>query len=574
MERKGLGEEMSEITTLRKIKAWESESESKWAKWETNAKESFAFAHGEQWKPDIKSKVEEEGRPAYTFNEIRGVLKFVTGFQRQNRQDIKIVGVEGGDDVTANIMTLLIKNAVTKQNGEYKFSDCFSDGVKCSRGFLEIEIDYDEDILNGVITIHQRSPFEVKVDPYSVEYDLSDANYIIRTIPNLTKDMLLSRFPDQKDKVIEATSSQEHDSEKDHWKLTECWYKVYSIVKFLVDTQSGDIKELGKVTKKQEEQLLKVSKSLQIYKRRIPKIKIGSVVGEVLLQDDDSPYYPHLKTFPFIPYICDWTPSASKLEHRCQGIVDAIKDPQRLINKQTSMALHIINTSANAPWIGDDDALDEEGEANLKKFGSRPGIYIKKKKGSELRREPPVSGTLSQFVLTDRGSDQIKRISGIDTNLMAQTEMKSMSGKALEIRQQQGKTAIQEMFDNLRLTRHIEARLIIGLILHSYTPEKVVRICGEEKITLEQASMILKNIDMTQYDIAIDEISASATMRAVNYLIMLEMKEKGFESISEADLIESSDLPNKEKILARIKKQEEEQPQGVPLANITQKQRR
>ena len=564
---------MSEQTLLNKIKVWKDESESKWSKWETNAKESFAFAHGEQWKPDIKSKVEEEGRPAYTFNEIRGALKLVTGFQRQNRQDIKIVGVEGGDDQVADIMTLLIKNVITRQNGEYKFSDCFSDGIKCSRGFLEVEIDYDEDILNGVIKIHQRSPFEVKVDPHSVEYDMSDASYMLRDIPNLTKDMILSRFPDDKDKVNEATVSQESGSEKNRWTLTECWYKVYKIVKFLVDTQSGDIKELGKVTKKQEEKLLSISENLQIYKRRMPLIKVASVVNEILLQDDDSPYYPHLKTFPFIPYVCDWTPSASKLEHRCQGIVDAIKDPQRLINKQTSMALHIINTSANAPWIGDDDALDEEGEANLKKFGSRPGIYIKKKKGSELRREPPVSGTLSQFVLTDRGSDQIKRISGIDTNLMAQTEMKSMSGKALEIRQQQGKTAIQEMFDNLRLTRHIEAKTIIGLILHSYTPEKVVRICGEEKITLEQASMILENIDMTQYDIAIDEISASATMRAANFLTLLEMKEKGFQSISEADLIESSDLPNKEKILSRIKKQEEEQPAGVPMGQITQRRK-
>ncbi len=565
---------MSDIGTLRKIKAWKEEATSKWSKWETGAKENFAFAHGEQWKPDIKSKVEEEGRPAYTFNEIRGALKLVTGFQRQNRQDIKIVGVEGGDDKIADIMTLLIKNVVTKQNGEYKFSDCFSDGVKCSRGFLEIEINYDQDILNGVITIHHRSPFEVKVDPYSVEYDLSDAGYLIREIPNLTKDILLSRFPEQKDKVIEATAKQEPDSEKNRWTLVECWYKEYTIVKFLVDTQRGEVTELGKVTKKQEAKLLKVSKDLQIYSRRVPLIKVASVVGDVLLQDDDSPYYPHLKIFPFIPYICDWTPSASKLEHRCQGIVDAIKDPQRLVNKQTSMSLHIINTSANAPWIGDDDALDEEGETNLKKFGSRPGIYIKKKKGSELRREPPVSGTLSQFVLTDRGSDQIKRISGIDTNLLAQTEMKSMSGKALEIRQQQGKTAIQEIFDNLRLTRHIEARVIIGLILHSYTPEKVVRICGEEKVTLEQASAILKNIDMTQYDIAIDEISSSATMRAATFLTMLEMKEKGFQSISEADLIESSDLPNKEKILARIKSQEEEGQGALPLGQITQKQRR
>ena len=79
---------------------------------------------------------------------------------------------------------------------------------------------------------------------------------------------------------------------------------------------------------------------------------------------------------------------------------------------------------------------------------------------------------------------------------------------------------------------------------------------------------------MTQYDIAIDEISSSATMRAATFLTMLEMKEKGFQSISEADLIESSDLPNKEKILARIKSQEEEGQGALPLGQITQKQRR
>ena len=545
-------------TRLRIVKEQQREATDKWANWETESKESFEFAHNQQWKPDIKAKVEGEGRPAYTFNEISGALKLVIGYQRQNRQDIKIVGVEGGDDLTADIMTQLIKNITSKQNGEYKFSDMFSDGVKCSRGFLELEIDYDQDILNGMIVFHHRSPFEIKIDPYSVEYDMSDANYLIREIPNLTKDMLLSRFPDQKDKVIEATATKDPDGEKNHWRLVEDWYKEWKIVKFLIDTGSGQVTELGQTKEAEDKKLLKVSKGLQIYKRRVPLIKVASVVGDTLLQDDFSPYYPELKVFPFIPYMSDWSPSAIKLEHRCQGMVNALKDPQRLINKQTSMGLHIVNTSANAPWIGDDDALDEDGEKNLKLFGSRPGIYIKKKKGSELRREPPVPGTLSQFILTDRGSDMIKRISGIDTNLLAQTEMKSMSGRALAIRQQQGITAIQEVFDNLRLTRHILGKVLIGLIRKSYTPEKVVRICGEKKVTAEQAEEILNNTDMTQYDIAIDEISSSPTMRAANFLTMMEMKEKGFQSITEEDLIEASDLPNKAKILARIREGQEE----------------
>jgi len=553
---------MSDDSRLRIVKEQQREATDKWANWETESKESFEFAHNQQWKPDIKAKVEGEGRPAYTFNEISGALKLVIGYQRQNRQDIKIVGVEGGDDLTADIMTQLIKNITSKQNGEYKFSDMFSDGVKCSRGFLELEIDYDQDILNGMIVFHHRSPFEIKIDPYSVEYDMSDANYLIREIPNLTKDMLLSRFPDQKDKVIEATATKDPDGEKNHWRLVEDWYKEWKIVKFLIDTGSGQVTELGQTKEAEDKKLLKVSKGLQIYKRRVPLIKVASVVGDTLLQDDFSPYYPELKVFPFIPYMSDWSPSAIKLEHRCQGMVNALKDPQRLINKQTSMGLHIVNTSANAPWIGDDDALDEDGEKNLKLFGSRPGIYIKKKKGADLHREPPVPGTLSQFILTDRGSDMIKRISGIDTNLLAQTEMKSMSGRALAIRQQQGITAIQEVFDNLRLTRHILGKVLIGLIRKSYTPEKVVRICGEKKVNAEQAQEILKNTDMTQYDIAIDEISSSPTMRAANFLTMMEMKEKGFQSITEEDLIEASDLPNKQKILSRIREQNE-QPMSI-----------
>jgi len=543
---------------LNTIKLWKQEAESKWGKWRDQSKEDFAFAHGEQWKPDIKAKVENEGRPAYTFNEIRGLLKLIIGYQRQNRQDIKVVGVEGGDDFTADIITQLIKNIINRKNGEYKFSDMFSDGVKCSRGFLEIEIDYDQDILNGVVTFHHRSPFEIWIDPYSVEYDLSDAGYLIREIPNLTRDVLLSRFPDQQEKVKSATTIQEPGSDKNRWTLTECWYKEWTIVKFLVDTNTGDIKELGKLSKKKEEKLLAVDKNLQIFPRRVPLIKIASAVGDTLLQDDFSPYYPKLKIFPFIPYMADWSPSATKLEQRCQGLVTALKDPQKMINKQASMGLHIVNTSANAPWIGDADALDEEGEANLKKFGSRPGIYIKKKAGSELRRELPVPGTLSQFILTDRGSDQIKRISGINADLMGQQDSKGISGKALSLRQQQGILTIQEVFDNLRLSRHILAEILIGLIQHSYTPEKVVRVCGEDAIDLQTAKQILENTDMSQYDIAIDEINSSATMRAANFLTMMEMKEKGFQSITEEDLIEVSDLPNKEKILARIKQQQEE----------------
>lgn len=557
---------MSDIKT--KLDDWKKESESKWAGWRTAAKEDFNFRFGNQWESADKTAVEAQGRPAYTFNEIQSTIKLVCGYQRQNRQDIKIVGVEGGDLRLAEIMTLLIKNIMTHKKGDYKVSHLFQDGVVCSRGNIELAIDYEQDMITGDICLYHRSPLDISIDPYFKEYDLSDADYVLKQIPNLTEGKLLSLYPGQKAKIAMATAKPDADSlEKNRYVLTEAWYYKHKTKTFLVDVMRGTVEEQEKkITKQEEKAILSISPHLRLVQQQVPVPHVVSEVGDVILQDEVSPYYPALKTTPMISYISGWCPSAATMEQRCQGIARALKDPQRSINKRNSQALHIINTTANSGWVIDDDSLSEDEEDKLTRFGAAAGIVIKKKSGSQVERLTPVSAPMAQLILSDKNVDQIRRISGINPDLLGMSERQE-SGRALALRQQQGIITIQDVFDNLRYTTHELALSLMALIRHSYTPEKVIRVCGED-VTLEEAEAVLSIGDMSQYDIAIDEVSSSPTMRIANFMTLMEMKEKGFEAITEEDLIEASDLPNKDKILARIKEigagEGIPQNQGVP----------
>src|SRR3990167_3122039 len=168
------------MDTAEFVKDCIADVESAYRQWLKDAKQEMDYTLSDQWKKEDKNKLLNEGRPALTFNKIKPIIKLVTGYQRQNRTDIKVIGVEGGDDFVAEIMSMLIKNIITRNFGEYKMSQMFQDGVMCSRGWLEADISYDTDILNGTVLLRNGLYYEMFPDPDSKDYTLADAEYVLK----------------------------------------------------------------------------------------------------------------------------------------------------------------------------------------------------------------------------------------------------------------------------------------------------------------------------------------------------------------------------------------------------------
>ena len=72
--------------------------------------ENFYLGGGRQWDPDDRQKLEEEGRPALEFNQIKPKLNSAIGYQIQNRMDIAFrPRGNGADDELAKVLSKVTK---------------------------------------------------------------------------------------------------------------------------------------------------------------------------------------------------------------------------------------------------------------------------------------------------------------------------------------------------------------------------------------------------------------------------------------------------------------------------------
>ncbi|GAH88500.1 unnamed protein product, partial [marine sediment metagenome] len=195
--------------------------------------------------------------------EVKPVVNYVSGNQRQNRLGLKAFNRVGGSDQVAQILTVLMKDIENQSNAEFESSDVFLDGLITGRGFLGINVEYDKDIVNGDIVIKRRASDRVKIDPGFEEYDLSDASYIFEE-GWYTKKQLKLIYPEKAaelemlviqpvdtQRIVGATSedyersgkqsSISRDLSKYRLKVKTCWYKVYERTKWRFCEQTGDL---------------------------------------------------------------------------------------------------------------------------------------------------------------------------------------------------------------------------------------------------------------------------------------------------------------------------------------------
>lgn len=562
--------------------------------WLDEAEEDFAFAVGKQWRDEDKTTLDRAGVPALTINKIQPNIFLVSGYQRQNRPDIVAYPEGDEDSLSAEIATRLIKNAMKISNGEYKVSEQFEDGVICGEGWLEPYIDYTKDLVNGELFIKKTSPLNVFVDPASVEYDLSDAEFVIKVSRGLTKNQVYKLFPDKKsiiDKISNGTltinsgdnttkqtldypmldenggtGSGEDNLKEDVYDVTEYQYKKYVSKYIVADKQIGEMKEAKDLdeAKLYVDQKNTISGEIvaKVIERIVPEIWVCALVGDTLVDEYISPFYPKWKGYSLIPFFAHriTVPIKDGSEFRVQGIVRSLKDPQRELNKRRSQELRILNSTANSGWLAEENTWVKKSD--VEKYGSTPGVTLEYKSGRQKpERITPSPLSQGHAQLAQENTQDMKEISGINTDLLAMND-KQASGRAIYLRQQQGIVMLQRVLDNLSLSTKLLGRFILSQLGEIYTVERAIKVCGsafikdnfsvpvmtqgidgqptpvldasgqmqmqvDQEGVMAMFNTVLNDADIGKYDITIDEANSSQTVKYGNYLMLAEMAGKG-----------------------------------------------
>jgi len=223
-------------------------------------------------------------------------------------------------------------------------------------------------------------------------------------------------------------------------------------------------------------------------------------------------------------------------------------------------------------WFYDDETFsNREEEKKFKDNSSTPGFTQKvsnldrlPKKEEGIKFPNELVGAIAAFNTDLREILNIKlEMSGIQGNAQE-------SGVAIRQKIVQQLLGNDYVFDNLSFAKKKVGKLIIAMIQQTFTPERILRIIGnqavkEKKMELggqpieeyprEELLAMLQKSDLTKYDITISESPASPTAQLSNFMFLLEMAGKGVQ-IPATAFFEFAPIPNKEKIIEQLQQAE------------------
>jgi len=147
------------------------------------------------------------------------------------------------------------------------------------------------------------------------------------------------------------------------------------------------------------------------------------IAGDEIVIDEANPYWD--LTFPID--ILDWHRNPDSAWG--SGEIEDLAELQRLLNKIIALIVENGLLMTNAIWIGDANALEPQEWEDLDNV---PGLKIKKKPGSDLRRESAPPLPAGMFNIVQYLEDAISKLSGNTEVVRGQTPGDVKSGVAIE----------------------------------------------------------------------------------------------------------------------------------------------
>ncbi|MDO9463778.1 MAG: hypothetical protein Q7J67_00515 [bacterium] len=529
-----------------------------------------------QWKSEDIAVLNAGGRPHLTINMILPTINLLTGYERQNRQEVSAFPRKGGNRLVAQLFTELCKHTEDVSNAIYERSMMFLDGIVGIKGWINIDIDYEDDPYNGELIIERVNPFDIVEDPGCKSYDLNKgAKYIIRsywadkelikiTYPKAKDDLEHQKFDDLDKRDIRRPPGGKTSPDLYKARLRETWWRSYEKAVYLVHKMSMERKRVDKSKISLMKHMLEVDRRqaeeegrmtvFAVAEAVVPVLHCDTTFGKVIVEEVERPFGEMTK-FPlqrFVPY---W------INGICFSPVSNLRSPQDEKNKRRSQSLHLVNTSANSGWFNKKTGGAEKSE--LEEVGSKPGVVIDYDTTKPDKIVPtPLSH--AHITLEQMAGNDIKEISAVNANLLGIGKPED-SGILDRQRQTQGLIGAEVVFDNYKLTQQIYAETLIDLIRHSnvYSAQEIVAIADDKKIeaNIDQMVQAMKSIKVGKYGVAILQSPSNPTIRFANFEILMEVA-RLYEGMIPPDiLLDSSDLPRKEEIVERLKQSMEEQKQ-------------
>jgi len=588
-------ERLGKKKLLEEVKELFSEAVAADTDWQRNARESFKFRDNDQWSEEEKSILEEAKRPHLTFNITKSHIDLIMGINEDQRKRFVCTPVSVDDSFRCDILNDIISILYEKNDWIDEEDAAFESAVICGRGWVSIDFDIDVDRYNRITITETNIPIhEVRRDPASRKADLSDASYIIWDKWLSIEDFIV-KYPKMKNKVIEAFATgrwpvldtlqrlspenadwpsgdlndvsdyedaldiEFYDTKKRQIRVAHMEYWKNVDVYWVRNPETGEWEKVTKDWKFFKEEFNKIypGKELEYEKRITKEVWWLQFSGDEILFNGKSPIA--YKGFNIIP--CFLYGDVSRRNANHFGIVELMKDAQREINKRVSQTLNLLNQQVQPGVYAEVRAFinKDQAEASMKEAGAITWLNDGAIQGQRFleRNVPTFPSAIMQ--MEQFAQEIVRRITGINPDLMGQNDKRQEPGIVVQLRQQQGMTILKPVFKSYERMKRELFRRQISIITQHMPLRQIAQILGQgdryvidENVgTIEDTSTNLicniKDLRTLEYDIDGEPEGASLTKNMMELAVYTEMQKNGFP-VDPAVIISKTNLPMSEKI--------------------------
>jgi hypothetical protein len=520
------------------------------------------YSHDPKWHEKIKP--EDDNRAFSPVNIVEDKIDMLTGYQKQNRTEIHYLPSEKGDGFGADVLNVVVKKILNVCYYQREKSKVFEDQAVCGRGLLNVYEDYNAD-LDGRIVVERFPHGDAYFGPHEKD-DASDCEVMFKT-KWYSEDSIRSEFDnllkkrigeDEKELETSLEPSEDWDERLNtmnlvdknakKYRLLERWKKefkrsevlVFPEDTFVLNPVGWDVKTIAAA---------KTITGMSTVKRKTSRMKITRIVSTIFLEEEYLTYQNDAGEIVNEDYLEIIPAYGKKIGGRWWSKIEGIKDLQVLVIKTFGLFVDLLAQIKNGATYYDSETFDDVKEAErFKKEVTTPGYIGKVADLTKIPKRDEGIRFPNEVVNAIQMISQMAR-EIFNVNLGMQGGGQESSGVLLKQKIVQQLIGNDFLFDNLRFSEQVLAKVLIKKIQKLYTPERLLRILSHEnnqvkknkpdsrgveiggkpldEYPIDQLKEMLRTVNLSEMDVDVGEAPDSPSAMMGAFLMLLEASKTG-----------------------------------------------
>ena len=516
---------------IRKFNAWDKAIQSSsQSDWRDEARDCFAMVAGDQVAEDDKRTAEDAGVLYAILNKIDPTVSAICGSEITNRQEVRYYPRQATNEAAqANeVLTAAAEWSRDECDAGDEESEAFRDAIICGMGWTETRMSYDTDP-DGMPVTERVDPLEIAWDPSARRPNLADARYKRRK-KRFSKDEAAERWGidpeaygtgrdrdgprERHDADPEAAynGKGEPDLRKDEIEVTEYqWYELEDRVRFM-DPGTQQLVDWPADKYAQAADMLAAAglPPGQPFKGRC-YYRAYRIADEII----DGP-----EKLPEEAFTLECV--TGKLDRNkgiWYGVVRAMRDPQRLLNKQVTQLQRIIDTTAKGGLVAESSAFEDPEQAKQDWAAADTIVFAQPGAVSGNKIIPKPVGQYPSAIDKMLGltMELVPGVSGVNNEMLGIID-REQAGVVDWQRKQAAYGVLAGFFNSLRRYRRIQGRLLLKLITKYMSDGRLIRIQGRNGDI--RYAQLAKQPETIKYDVIVDEAPAGPNQKERTFLFL------------------------------------------------------